>query len=315
VGCGAVVEAWRRARKAGQFRYRPEPCSRYRGSMPDMEFKDKFIGFVDILGFKKLVEAAEQGSVTNLNEVRGVLKEFGSPDKRERLGKSGSQICPHSKSVQRDLDFRVTQVSDSVLVSCEISPVGAINVIEHCWSILFCLLQKGAMCRGYITRGRISHEADCDFVGTGAQKALANEKVVAFKQAASERGTPFVEIDPNVSEYVNNCGDECVKKMFSRCVSSDGESVALFPFQRLAHRFLIEWRGQYFDPDKESQSNENVRLNLANLKERVMALVDMSNPSAVTKAEHYTEALNAQLAICDKTDEFIAQFRSTLPPR
>jgi hypothetical protein len=168
------------------------------------------------------------------------------------------------------------------------------------------------MCRGYITRGLISHEADCDFVGTGAQKALANEKnVVAFKRVAGELGTPFVEIDPNVSEYVNNCGDECVRKLFSRFISSDGESVALFPFQRLTHRFLIEWRGQRFNPNKESQANQNVRLNLTNLKERVTALVDISNPSAVRKAEHYIEALNAQLVICDKTDQFIAQFRST----
>jgi hypothetical protein len=99
--------------------------------MPGMEFKDKFIALVDILGFKKLVEAAEAGSATSLNEARAVLKEFGSHGKRERLGKSGSQICPQSKYVQRDLDFRVTQVSDSLLVSCEVSPAGAINVVEH----------------------------------------------------------------------------------------------------------------------------------------------------------------------------------------
>ena len=36
-----------------------------------------------------------------------------------------------------------------------------------------------------------------------------------------------------------------------------------------------------------------------------MDLVDKSNPKAVIKAEHYIEALNAQLAVCDRTDEAI----------
>ena len=36
-----------------------------------------------------------------------------------------------------------------------------------------------------------------------------------------------------------------------------------------------------------------------------MNFVDMSNPDAIRKAEHYIRALNAQLQECDRTDEFI----------
>ncbi len=211
--------------------------------MSDVVFADKFIGFVDILGFKKVVEAAEAGDTATLTEA-------------------------------------------------------------HCWDFVLCLLQKGMMCRGFITRGRISHESDMDFVGTGAHRAFENEKnVAAFRRDAREQGTPFVEIDHIVCDYVNNCGDWCVKEMASRFASFDGKVVALFPFKRLAHQFMIG-RG-VFDVNRERESNHNVRLILTNLKERVSALVDPSNPRAVCKARHYIEALDTQLAICDSTDDLI----------
>ena len=46
-----------------------------------------------------------------------------------------------------------------------------------------------------------------------------------------------------------------------------------------------------------------------------MGFVDESDPKAVKKAEHYIEALNAQLAVCNKTDEMIDMFSSPYPSR
>jgi hypothetical protein len=50
--------------------------------MSNPEFKDKFIGFVDILGFKKLVETSETGTGMSLNNPLEVLKELGTPEDR-----------------------------------------------------------------------------------------------------------------------------------------------------------------------------------------------------------------------------------------
>lgn len=94
--------------------------------------------------------------------------------------------------------------------------------------------------------------------------------------------------------------------MFSRYVKTDGEVTALFPFQRLSHSFAIGFGLPPFDSEKEKQSNQNVRIMLQNFKERVVALVDKSNPNAVIKAEHYLAALDAQIEVCSRTDEFIA---------
>lgn len=280
-----------------------------------MEFKDKFVGFVDVLGFTKMVEAAEAGTGMSLPALREMLKELGKPEDRDHFGEYGPTVCPHSAYIRRDLDFQVTQVSDCVIVSTEVSPGGAINLVNHCWRAVIKLLTKGIMVRGYITRGSIYHEGS-DFMGSGYNQALAKERdVKAFKRTAEERGTPFVEVDAAVCDYVRDHGDSCVKEMFPRYVKGDGAVTAIFPFQRLAHQFVIGGFGQPFEPEKEKLSNENLRQALRNFKERVNSLVDTSNASAVSKAEHYIAALDDQLRMCDETDRMIDMLSAPFPAR
>ena len=191
------------------------------------------------------------------------------------------------------------------MISTEISPAGIINLVSHCWGVVIRFLQQGVMCRGYVTRGRIYH-TDTQFLGSGYQNAYEAERQVSmFKRAADERGTPFIEIDRPVSEYVRGCEDRCVKEMFGRMTKSDGEGVALYPFERLSHSFMIGAFGPPFDPQKEKQSNNVMRQWIVGFKAKVMSYADPSNPGATKKAEHYMRALDEQLRICDRTDEMI----------
>lgn len=280
--------------------------------MSKIEFKDKFVAFIDVLGFKALVEAAEAGNAVTLNNVLSILAEYGSAEHRKRFAKHGPILCPESRYIQRDLDFRATYISDCVIISSEVSPAAVINIVHHCWALVLSLLPLGVMCRGYITRGSISH-GDSQFVGSGYHKAYKSEhNVSAFKRRIDERGTPFVEIDSPVSEYVATDGNWCTREMFSRCVKGDGEVVALFPFQRLQHAFVIGNSGTHrFDPGREKQANHNLRTGLARMKHSVLALVDQSNTDAVSKAEHYIRALDAQLAVCDQMDDILTGLGQT----
>jgi hypothetical protein len=273
-----------------------------------MEFKDKFVAFIDILGFKSMIEATERGEGRPLSEIREIQAELGRAKDREFYEKYGPKICPDSPHVQRDIDFQVTQVSDCAVISTEISPAGAINIVNHCWGAAIMLLTKGVMVRGYITRGQIYHMGT-EFMGTGYHEAYQREpEVTAFKQEADERGTPFIEVDPRVCAYVRDEADGCVRQMFDRCVKSDGELTALFPFKRLSHSFIISGPGAPpFDAAKEKNSNNNLRISLLNLKDRVMMNVDQKNDRAMAKVQHYITALDAQIAICDKTDEMIVR--------
>ncbi len=283
--------------------------------MTDTIFKNKFIGFVDILGFEKLVEAAEKGSGMPLPELLELVEKLGTPEDQLEYTKHGPMTCPESRYIQRDLDFKITQISDCIIVSSEVSPAGVINLVHHCCGAVIKLLTKGVMCRGYITEGLIYH-TDKQFIGSGYQEALSKEShVAAFKRKADE-STPFVEVDSAVCDYIRDNGDSCVKEMFSRYVKKDGIVTALFPFQRLEHSFIIgDWHGHKFDPEKERESNKNTRIMIEKMKEAVIALVDQSRPDAKLKAEHYIAALDAQLDVCQNTDEFINTRCTSFPKR
>jgi thiol-disulfide isomerase/thioredoxin len=153
-------------------------------------------------------------------------------------------------------------------------------------------------------------------IGTGLNDAIEREKQVSiFKRDADDRGTPFIEVDRNVVEYVANEGDNCVKDMFSRYMTTDGDLAALFPFKRLNHSFMIGGFGMKFEPEKERASVNAVRGWIRNMKEQVIRHVDPSDPSAVRKGGHYIRVLDAQLAACDKTEEMIDMLMQPFPAR
>ena len=171
------------------------------------------------------------------------------------------------------------------------------------------------MCRGYIKRGPIFHTAEAQF-GSGLSDAVEQEKQVSiFKKDADERGTPFVEVDREIVEYIKGQPDMCVKEMFSRYVESDGEFTALFPFKRLNHSFIIAGFGKVFDPEKERASLNVVRGWIRDMKDRVRRHIDTSDDSAVKKGDHYIRMLDAQLVACDRTEEMIDRLTGPFPAR
>jgi hypothetical protein len=268
-------------------------------------FEDKFVAFIDVLGFKGMVASSEAGTGMELPELLQLLKKLGDGSERAQFNKYGPTCCPMAPRVDKNMNFRVTQISDCAIVSSEVSPAGVINLVSHCWGAVIELMARGIMCRGYIKRGRIYH-TDSQVIGTGYKEAYAAEsKVSAFKKEANDRGTPYVEVDREVSSYIETQSDACVKEMFKRMVKRDGETIVLFPFQRLQHSFIVAGWGCTFDPARELESNNNLRTNIKRYKEKIGSLVDPTNTAAQAKATHYLKALDEQLVACDKTDEAI----------
>ena len=267
-------------------------------------FEDKFIAFIDVLGFKSMVTKSEAGTGFELTELLEILKKLGDGSERERFEKYGPTCCPMAPRVEKNLNFRVTQISDCAIVSSEVSPAGIINLISHCWGAVIELMTRGILCRGYIKRGRVYH-TDSQIIGSGYQEAFfAESKVSAFKQEADERGTPYIEVDGDVASYIEGQSDSCVKDMFNRMIKRDGDAIVLFPFQRLQHSFIVAQYGRNFEPTKEFQSNDNVRKNIQRYKQTIESLVDQEK-NAQSKVRHYIKALNEQLLACDATDEAI----------
>lgn len=275
-----------------------------------MQCEEKFVAFVDILGFKNMVEASEAGNGVPFSEILDILSKLGTQEDEDRFEASGPRICPQSRHMTKSLNFKITQVSDCVIVSSEISPAGIINLVSHCWGAVIELLVKGIMCRGYITKGLIYHKNN-QVIGSGYQRAYAKESSVSiFKTEADERGTPFVEIDPVICDYVESSTDKCVKEMFSRMAKKSADNTtALFPFKRISHHLPLGG----FDKNKEKESNNNVRVLLTSIKERILVYVNPENENAMSKAIHYLRAIEKQLIVCDEKDKMIDMLCGKFP--
>ena len=86
--------------------------------MAGYEPKDKFIGYVDILGYSQHRRAAEAGKGFKPEELFEAAKRLGTIHTRQEFAQ-GPTTCPESKPINRDLDYEVTQVFDCVVISAE----------------------------------------------------------------------------------------------------------------------------------------------------------------------------------------------------
>lgn len=284
-----------------------------RRALTEPHFHEKFIAFVDVLGWRSLVRRAEEGQDLTLAELTEILNALGTQKDRKQYETYGPTTCPEAPRIRDDLAFQISQASDCAVVSSEISPAGVINLISHCWKACTTLLTKGIMCRGYIKRGQIYH-TEQQQIGTGLSDVVEREKVVSiFKMDSDERGTPFIEIDRDVIQYVEHQPDECVKEMFSRMVRQEGDVGAIFPFQRLNHQLNLGGFGLEFDPERERDSVNNMRSCIRSMRKQVELNVDPSNESARRKGAHYIRILDTQLVACDKTEEAIQLLMQPFP--
>ena len=283
--------------------------------MREVQYTEKFIAFLDVLGWKSLVRASDKGCDLALGELCEIMDNLGKPADREHFEKYGPTTCPQAPCKRKDMDFCITRLSDSALISAEVSPAGLINLVSYCSRACTGLLSKGVMCRGYIKRGRIYHTSEYQ-IGVGISDVVAREKQVSiFRKDADEHGTPFIEIDMDVVRYVSKQPDECVKVMFPRFVEVKSNLAAIFPFKRLdPSTFFGPRLGRRFNPERERESVNVVRGWIQRMKENVQHHVDWSSESARQKGNQYIRMLDAKLVACDQLDDEINRLAQPFPP-
>ena len=272
-------------------------------NLNEIQYAEKFIAFFDVLGWKSLVLDSDAGCGLSLGELCEITDMLGTAADRDEFKKYGPTICPEAPRTRKGMGFRITQVSDSVLISAEISPAGLINLVFHCWRASTRLLSKGVMCRGCIKRGPIYHTSEYQ-IGVGINDVVDREKRVSiFRKANDESGTPFIEIDVDVVQYVECQPDKCVKEVFSRLVERDNDLAAIFPFKRLDPGLF--YSAATFNPDKERKAVDYVRGRIQRMKKLIQNHINPSHTSAYRKAAQYTRMLDAQLVVCDRHEEMI----------
>lgn len=260
------------------------------------QFEDRFVAFIDILGFKGMVAAAERDGGVALADILALVDRLDLSNFESSL-RRGECVCPGSARIDPNGGFVATQASDCVVISTEVSPFGVAQMIAACWRVSVGLLGFGALCRGFLTRGSLFH-TKTRLVGTAYQRAYQQERLVSvFARSQAEHGTPYVAIDPAVTTYINTSTDDCVVGRYRFCTQSDGESDAFFPFRAYEQSFVMGGPYSKFVNYHRLKAGEPLlRNDIEMIKEQLWQGVDRSDARVVQKVEHYAAALDRQVA-------------------
>jgi hypothetical protein len=153
-------------------------------------YKDCYVAFLDLLGFKALVCAAENDESEH-SRLREVL---------ERLNQT---LCNNPL-----LGFRFTHFSDCIIITCDASPEALGQIFASVDILTRNLLQYDVLVRGGITRGGAFHSSQYVY-GTAVSRAAVIENY--------EANGPLVLLSSEVYGDVKALGPQ-----FLQWVESDG---------------------------------------------------------------------------------------------
>jgi len=124
-------------------------------------YRDRVVGFVDILGFADLVRQADR-----------------DPQLRNRISEALNQVRSVSSPTKSDTDLQTQNFSDSLILSAVDTADGFWHLLLSIDALSWNLLQIGVLIRGGITIGGMRHERAIVF-GIGVNEAYRLESTVA----------------------------------------------------------------------------------------------------------------------------------------
>lgn len=134
------------------------------------QYEDRYVAFVDVLGFKDLVYRSEEDAEL-LTKIVSVLEEVKNYD-------GLSQAMDDSGGDFFDGMFKITTFSDCILISTKPNPIGLTLIMSICGFISSRLLDMGVFTRGALSKGKLIHK-DQIVLGEGLIKAYKLESEVA----------------------------------------------------------------------------------------------------------------------------------------
>jgi hypothetical protein len=154
--------------------------------------EERYAAFLDLLGFKALVEAAE----SDANERQRL---------EEVLVLLSQTLCNYPR-----LGFRFTCFSDCIVITSDAMPEGLWDIFHAVETLTRNLLQFDVLIRGGITRGRAFHSAQYVY-GTAISRAATIEKDEAkgpITLLSSEVYADAKTMGPNFLQWLETDGPD-----------------------------------------------------------------------------------------------------------
>lgn len=159
--------------------------------------EERFIAFIDILGFKNIVRSIEEDNTLS-NRSLEIIKSVLNFMDEETYDPNYCADLPVYKETEHGLlelelgDPRLTYVSDCIIISAEPTLDGFKGLSRKIHKITADLAVDGIFCRGAITKGLLFHQGRLLF-GSAYVRAFTLESEVAK--------FPRVVIDPEILDF------------------------------------------------------------------------------------------------------------------
>jgi len=143
----------------------------------------RYCAFLDILGFKKLLERVENPAADD-RDVESIISVLNFMAEEVVEPAYGSDLPVYTLTpdgvLEQELgDLRMISVSDSVIISAEHTPDGFKALCRKLTKVWIDLAWDGVFCRGAIAEGSLFHHSTIVF-GSGYLKALELEKAASM---------------------------------------------------------------------------------------------------------------------------------------
>ena len=165
--------------------------------------EERFVAFVDILGFEKIISRIENSTDENnleLKKIKSILN-FMNEEVYDPNYSADLPIYVEGENclIEGELgDPRLTYVSDCIIISAEATLDGFKGLSRKIHKITADLAFDGIFCRGAISKGKLFHRERVLF---------GSAYIRAYKLEDEEAKFPRIIIDPNILSYFDlSCG-------------------------------------------------------------------------------------------------------------
>jgi hypothetical protein len=126
-------------------------------------YSDRYVAFVDILGFSEIVRKTEH------DQIAGRV---------DALAEALTAIGSHHPTLNESDDFQFQTFADSIVMSSAATLTGLLHIFHSITELNISLLKPGLLTRGAVARGKLYHDRSVMF-GPALLSAYAIETTVA----------------------------------------------------------------------------------------------------------------------------------------
>ncbi len=257
---------------------------------PTVSERESVVAFIDVLGFKELMESADDERRSTAIRLLERLVEHSS--------NHGIEIRDLGLGAQIVINPEVSTFSDNVVISFPLhsvkrpTPVGSVsesassfmtNFATLCISTYWQGLNLGLLFRGGISIGRLYH-AENVVAGAGLVRAVAMENDAIW---------PRIAVDPTVLEATDEHGRPIIDESLRTIFVQDPED-GVWQLDTMSFHIGVWWDYFHFLTGKPSGTWHEVRHALESIRDRTTATITrLASEAAASEGDNKKALLKA----------------------